>query len=172
MNAKPKIIIIAGPNGAGKTTFAAEYLPKEAGCFDFINADLIAGGLSPFRPDAALVRAGRLMLNEISDRIEQRASFAFETTLSGRLYSKRIPEWRIMGYHVKLVYLRLDSVEIAISRVAARVIQGGHSIPEDVIRRRFERSWENFTLLASGMVDSWILYDNTGETPVLVKESD
>ena len=139
-----RIIIIAGPNGAGKTTFAREFLPHEAHCPDFINADLIAAGLSPFNPEAAALRAGRLMLEEMASRIAQARSFAFETTLSGSAYARQIPDWRRRSDHVKLVFLSLPSAEMAVARVAARVEQGGHSIPEPVIRRRFEAGLRHF----------------------------
>lgn len=138
MNKEKKIIIIAGPNGAGKTTFAREFLPKEAGCLLFVNADLIAAGLSPFDPGVAEIRAGRLMLEEIRSHVQKGESFAFETTLSGRQFARMIPKWQEIGYRVKLVFLRLESVDIAIKRVRVRVRQGGHNIPKDVIYRRFE----------------------------------
>ena len=125
----PKILIIAGPNGAGKTTFAREFLPNEADCPVFINADLIAAGLSPFKPEAAAVRAGRIMLEEISEHVAKQQSFAFETTLSGRAYASHIPAWQSLGFQVSLYFLALDNAEIALARVAARVAQGGHSIP-------------------------------------------
>lgn len=163
-----KIIIIAGPNGAGKTTFAREYLPNEAGCSDFINADLIAAGLSPFSPGMAAVRAGRLMLEEIKLRIRQMKSFAFETTLSGRSYARRIPEWQVLGYHVTLIFLNLPNPDIALARVAARVAQGGHNVPEEVVRRRFRTGLRNFEEVYKDLVDAWNLYDNSGGTPVLL----
>jgi predicted ABC-type ATPase len=163
-----RIIIIAGPNGAGKTTFAREFLPHEAHCPDFINADLIAAGLSPFNPEAAALRAGRLMLEEMASRIAQARSFAFETTLSGSAYARQIPDWRRRGYHVKLVFLSLPSAEMAVARVAARVEQGGHSIPEPVIRRRFETGLRNFHEVYKPLVDAWTLYDNSDTFPVLV----
>lgn len=165
---RPKIIIIAGPNGAGKTTFAREYLPNEAGCTDFINADLIAAGLSPFSPGMAAVRAGRLMLEEIKSRIRQMKSIAFETTLSGRSYARRIPEWRVLGYHVTLIFLNLPNPDIALARVAARVAQGGHNVPEEVVRRRFRTGLRNFEEVYKDLVDAWILYDNSGSTPALL----
>ena len=164
----PRILIIAGPNGAGKSTFAQEYLPNEAQCPTFINADLIAAGLSPFDPAQAALRAGRLMLAEIDRHAAAKASFAFETTLSGVAYARRIPEWQGAGYRVALVFLRLDSVEIAISRVAARVRQGGHDIAEEVIRRRYEKGWYNFERRYKPLVDSWTLYDSTGESPQII----
>ena len=111
-----KIVIIAGPNGAGKTTFAQAFLPREAECPDFINADLIARGLSPFAPERAALRAGKLMLEEITRRVEVGSSFAFETTLSGRNYARHIPRWRELGYHVKLMFLSLPSAELAVAR--------------------------------------------------------
>jgi len=104
---KSRILIIAGPNGAGKTTFAEEFLPNEAGCPIFVNADLIAAGLAPFDPDRAAIKAGRLMLAEIYEHIRRHESFAFETTLSGRLYARNIPAWRMAGFTVKLFFLRL-----------------------------------------------------------------
>lgn len=168
MKKEIKIVIIAGPNGAGKTTFAKEYLPNEAGCPDFINADLIAAGLSPFRPEAAAVHAGRLMLQEIKSRVKQRKSFAFETTLSGRSYAHKIPQWQALGYHVKLIFLNLPSANMAVARVAARVAQGGHNVPEAVIRRRFSSGLRNFDNTYMKIVDAWILYDNSGSIPLLL----
>lgn len=163
-----KIVIIAGPNGAGKTTFAREYLPREADCVDFINADLIAAGLSPFQPETAAFRAGRLMLEEIARRVAQRKSFSFETTLSGRTYARDILAWQEVGYHVKLIFLSLFQVEMAIARVASRVAQGGHHVPEDVIQRRFDAGFKNFKELYRPLVNDWVQYDNSGITPILI----
>src|SRR5215510_12203836 len=128
MPKKRRIIIIAGPNGAGKTTFAREYLTKEARCPDFVNVDLIAAGLSPFDPDRAAIRAGRIMLSEIQRRIKKGESFAFETTLSGHVYARLIPRWRSAGYRVRLIFLSLPTAEMANARVAIRVAQGGHNV--------------------------------------------
>lgn len=163
-----KIVIIAGPNGAGKTTFAKEFLPNEANCPEFINADLIAAGLSPFRPEAAAVRAGRLMLAEMDERVRQRRSFAFETTLSGHVYARKITKWHSQGYHVKLIFLSLPSVDIAIARVAVRVAQGGHNVPEEVIRRRFKSGIRNFDQIYKKIVDAWAFYDNSSSVPKLL----
>ncbi len=163
-----RIIIVAGPNGAGKTTFATEFLPREASCPDFINVDLIAGGLSPFDPQRAAVRAGRLMLEEIRRRVRAGQSFAFETTLAGRYYAQMIPKWRAEGYHVKLIFLSLPSADLAVARVAERVRQGGHDVPEDVIRRRFDLASRNFETVYRALVDSWSWYDNSGTQPRLV----
>lgn len=164
-----KIVIIAGPNGAGKTTFAREFLPNEAHCPTFINADLIAAGLSPFEPEAVAIRAGRMMLEEIENCVQARKSFAFETTLSGRTYLHKIHEWREMGYHVKLIFLSLPSADVAVTRVAGRVNQGGHNVPENVVRRRFAQGLHYFNNLYKVSVDSWILYNNSGNVPVLLE---
>lgn len=139
-----KVIIIAGPNGAGKTTFARSFLPEEAQCPRFINADLIAAGLSPFAPEIAAIKAGRVMLEEIAGCVRRGESFAFETTLAGLSYLGHIRNWRAHGYHVSLFFLSLPDVEIAIARVAERVRQGGHNIPEKAIRRRFAAGLRNF----------------------------
>jgi predicted ABC-type ATPase len=164
-----KIIIIAGPNGAGKTTFARSFLPEEAQCPRFINADLIAAGLSPFAPETASLKAGRLMLGEIADCVRKGESFAFETTLSGLSYLARIRQWREQRYHVSLFFLCLPDAETAIARVAERVRQGGHDIPEAVIRRRFAAGLRNFDGAYKSVVDTWAKYDNVGERPELLE---
>ena len=164
-----KIIIIAGPNGAGKTTFARAFLPKEADCPRFINADLIAAGLSPFAPEVEAIKAGRLMLQEIAACVARGESFSFETTLSGLVYLKHIEAWRVAGYHVSLFFLKLPSPEMAIARVAERVRQGGHDISEPVIRRRFAIGRQNFERRYQRAVDAWALYDNSSEEPVLIE---
>lgn len=164
-----KIIIIAGPNGAGKTTFARSFLPMEAHLPRFINADLIAAGLAPFAPETAAIRAGRLMLEEIEHCTRRGQSFAFETTLSGLSYLRHIKRWRAQGYRVSLYFLSLPDAETAIARVASRVRQGGHNIPESVIRRRFVAGLENFRRHYVSLVDVWALYDNTSDEPVLLK---
>lgn len=163
-----KVIIIAGPNGAGKTTFAREFLPNEADCPIFVNADLIAAGLAPFAPERAAVQAGRLMLSELSRHFATGDSFAFETTLAGRGYVPHIRRWQAAGYWVKLIFLRLDDADQAVARVAQRVRQGGHDIPEATIRRRFSAGLENLHHLYAPVVDAWTLYDNAGTTPVLI----
>jgi predicted ABC-type ATPase len=165
-----RIIIIAGPNGAGKTAFAREFLPNEGGCPLFVNADLIADGLSPFDPSGVAVRAGRLMLKEIDRHARSGASFSFETTLAGRRYALLIPRWQSSGYRVHLIFLKLQNEILAVERVAARVSQGGHSVPEEVIRRRFKQGWRNFENIYRGLVDSWQLYDNSGERAQLIEK--
>ena len=167
-----KIVIIAGPNGAGKTTFAQAFLPREAECPDFINADLIARGLSPFAPEKAALRAGKLMLEEIARRVAAGRSFAFETTLSGRNYARHIPRWRELGYHVKLMFLSLPSADLAIARVAARVRQGGHDVPVDVIRRRFDAGLRNFERVYRDLATTWAVYDCSGAWPKLLADGE
>lgn len=163
-----KIIIIAGPNGAGKTTFARSFLPEEAQCPRFINADLIAAGLSPFAPETAAIRAGRLMLEEVAACVHRGDSFAFETTLSGLSYLRHIKQWRAQGYHVSLYFLTLPNADTAIARVAGRVRQGGHDIPETVIRRRFAAGRRNFEQYYKARVNTWVEYDNAGEASGIV----
>ena len=163
-----KIIIIAGPNGADKTTFARDFLPAEAQTLRFINADLIAAGLSPFNPDSVAIKAGRLMLEEIDDCVAAGKNFAFESTLAGLIYLRKIAVWQQHGYHVKLCFLSLPSDDMAVSRVAVRVSQGGHNIPEQVIRRRFKAGLANFHQRYSKAVDSWAFYDSSGIHPKLI----
>lgn len=160
-----RIIIIAGPNGAGKTTFAEEFLTREAEGLDFINADLIARGLSPFAPEKAAVAAARIMLAEIGRRVGNGESFAFETTLAGLGYARHIREWRKAGYHIKLIFLSLPSVELALRRVWAPVAQGGHDIPAETVRRRFDAGLRNLHSIYRKLVSGWLLYDNEAEKP-------
>ena len=159
-----KIIIIAGPNGAGKTTFARNFLPQEAHTLHFINADLIAAGLAPFNPESVSFKAARLMLEELDESSEAGESFAFETTLSGKHYLQRIQNWQDQGYIVKLWFISLSSSELAISRVAERVSQGGHHIPEDVIRRRFDAGLKNLPKYQKA-VNSFVVFDGDKTPP-------
>lgn len=168
--APARIHILAGPNGAGKTTFAREYLTREAACPTFINADLIASGISPFAPERVAVRAGRIMLELINACVLAGDSFGFETTLAGRSYARAIPDWRARGYAVRLHFLSLPSPDMAIERVAERVRQGGHGIPEDVIRRRYAKGLENFEILYKPLVTDWILYDNSGREAAVLDQ--
>ena len=167
-----KILVIAGPNGAGKTTFARRYLKREGDPRRFVNGDEIAARLRPDDPAAVAQRAARLALQEMEALAVNGEDFAIETTLSGRTYAKRINRWRAAGYRVAIIYLRLPSVDHAAARVARRVREGGHHIPAAVIRRRFERSWRNFRNLYRRVVDEWQVYDNSGEVPVLLEESE
>jgi len=163
-----KIIIIAGPNGAGKTTFARSFLPKEAQVLRFINADLIAAGLSPFSPDTMAITAGRLMLQELIGCVHRGESFAFETTLSGLAWLQHIKKWQSLGYRIVLYFLSLQNVELALLRVAERVKQGGHNIPEAVIRRRFEGGLSKFEQYYKSAVNEWTHYDNSSNELILL----
>lgn len=166
----PTCWIIAGPNGAGKTTFALEYLPHVAGCTHFINADLIAAGLSPFAPERELLAASRLFLREIEERIAAREDFAFETTLAGHTCLGLVERLRADGWRVELIYLALPSVEMSKLRVAERVAHGGHNIPVADIERRFPRSLNHLLNDFSHRVDSCTCFMNDGESPVVVFE--
>ncbi len=165
-----KCLIIAGPNGAGKTTFAREFLPKEAGTFCFINADLIALGLSPFEPEKVAITASKLLIVRIETCCNHGESFGLETTLSGKSQLRMIPNWRKQGYHVTLHFLRLPSVDLAIERVQLRVRHGGHNIPTDVIRRRYDRGLSNLNDYKAS-VDEWEIWDTSQGEPELIDES-
>lgn len=166
----PTCWIISGPNGAGKTTFALEYLPKVARCSRFVNADLIAAGLSPLAPERELLAASRLFLSEIEACVRQREDFAFETTLAGRSYLKLVRRLRAEGWRVELIYLALPSMEMSRLRVAERVLHGGHNIPTADIERRFGRSLANLFALFSHQVDACRCFMNSGAVPELVFE--
>lgn len=165
----PRCIVIAGPNGAGKTTFAREYLPKDAGVIHFVNADLIAAGLSPLRPELAALSGGRLLLMELDRLAKARADFAFETTLSGLSYVGRLQQWKTAGYGIEMIFLRLHSPQLALRRIAARVKQGGHNVPRADVLRRFARGWRNFETAYKPLADAWAVYDNSGDKPVLLE---
>lgn len=167
-----KIIIFTGPNGAGKTTFANEYWPNEASISVFVNADLIAASIEPARPENAAFRAGRLMLEKLNALAAQEENFAFETTLAGRCYVKKIYQWRVSNYHVHLVFLSLETPQKAVHRVAHRVRMGGHHIPEDTIHRRFHAGLANFRDIYCGAVDTWRLYNNDSDQPILLEQGD
>jgi predicted ABC-type ATPase len=165
----PRCIIIAGPNGSGKTTFAREFLLREVGVIHFVNADLIASGLSPLRPELAARQAGRLVLRELTRLANARKNFAFESTLSGRTYLRLLKKWKSAGYRIEIVFLSLPSVHLALQRIAGRVRQGGHDVPKSDVMRRFDRSWRNFHALYRPLVDGWALYDNSGSAPQLLE---
>jgi len=165
---QPTCWIIAGPNGAGKTTFALKYLPEIAGCRVFVNADLIAAGLSPLDPEDGLMAASRLFLREMQQHIERRATFGFETTLSGRGYLRLVQRLLRDGWRVELVYLALPSAEMSVLRVAERVAHGGHSVPLDAISRRFPRSLHHLLYVYAPGVTRTRCFLNTGESPELV----
>lgn len=162
-------MIIAGPNGAGKTTFAREYLPKEARIIHFVNADLLAAGLSPLQPHAAALAAGKLLLKELDRLARARVSFAFESTLSGLTYVARLKRWKAAGYRIDIIFLKLDSPQLALRRVAARVKQGGHDVPPADVLRRFERGWKNFVNVYRLQADTWTVYNNSSNIPALIQ---
>lgn len=172
MKTTPELFVIAGPNGAGKTTFAKEFLPRFAKCREFVNADLIAGGLSPFSPATAAMEAGRIMLEKIDGLAAQKHTFAFETTLSGRGYLALFRRLKKDGYRIHLLFLWLPRVELAIQRVKDRVRRGGHSVPEPDIRRRFDRGVRNLLTEYHPLVDTWGLFDNSGSDPRLIARAD
>ena len=156
-----ELIIIAGPNGAGKTTFANTYLPEFTNVREFVNADLIAKGISPFEPDGAMIEAGKLLLDRIHRFINEGKSFALETTLSGKSYAGLFKDAKRAGYRILLCYIYLDSVELSLDRIAERVKNGGHDVPAEVVRRRFDRSLKNFFELYAPLADEWEFFDNS-----------
>ena len=168
---QPLCVLIAGPNGAGKTTFARRYLPEDAGVIHFVNADLIASGLSPLKPELAAIAAARTVLREIDRLAAERADFAFETTFSGLTYVRPLQAWKQAGYRIEMVYLRLRSIQLAVQRIAVRVHQGGHHVPRVDVVRRFSRGWVNFQRIYRPLADSWAVYDNSGRAPRLLEKS-
>ena len=166
----PRCIIIAGPNGAGKTTFARDFLPREE-VIHFVNADLLAAGLSPLKPALAALAAGRLVLAELGRLARARQNFAFESTLSGLTYITHLKRWKAAGYQIEIAFLRLGSVQLAFRRIAARVKQGGHDVPHADVVRRFNRGWKNFESVYKSLADAWAVYDNSGEKLELIERS-
>lgn len=160
--------IIAGPNGSGKTTFARKFLPGYAHCPNFVNADLIAQGLSPFSPAAAAIKSGRLVLEEIRNFAGRGADFGFETTLSGKSYVALFKALKAQGYKLHLFFLWVPGPELALARVKDRVSEGGHNVPAQDVRRRFHRSIANFFTLYEPLLDSWMFFNNAGHVPVLI----
>jgi predicted ABC-type ATPase len=169
---KPTCFIIAGPNGAGKTTFALRYLPQIAGCRNFVNADLIAYGISPFDSLSAQYEAGRIFLREIHANIDKRVDFAFETTLAGRSHISLLKKLRQNGWQIVLFFLWIPDVAFSKSRIRERVEHGGHNIPDDVIYRRYPRVLHNFVKIYIPLCDRTLCYDNSGPNPVIVFEQD
>jgi predicted ABC-type ATPase len=165
---RPNLYIIAGPNGAGKTTFARKFLPDYAKCLEFVNVDLIASGLSPFDPERAALKAGRIMLEQIHSLAERGVDFGFETTLSGKTYVKVLEEVNKRGYLIHIFFLWISDVELALERIRLRVRNGGHHIPEDVVRRRFIRSLPNFLRIYKPLANSWVIFDNSGDIPRMI----
>jgi len=160
--------IIAGPNGAGKTTFANKFLPEYIKCPQFINADLISQGLSPFAPQQAAIKAGRLVLEQIIEYKNKGFDFAFETTLSGKIYQKHFKELKDAGYQLHLFFLWVPSSQLALARIKERVSAGGHNVPAQDVLRRFSRSISNLFKIYRYIVDSWMFFDNAGLKPTLI----
>jgi predicted ABC-type ATPase len=166
----PKIIIIAGPNGAGKSTLAPFLLRDTLGLMEYVNADTVALGLSAFHPEAVAFKAGRIMLKHLQEMAKQRVNFAFETTLATRSYARWIKELREEGYELHLYFLWLRSADVSVERVKERVLLGGHNVPEDDIRRRYQRGISNFFDFYQPLSQSWNVYDNSLHEPLLIAE--
>lgn len=166
----PTVYVIAGPNGAGKTTFANEFLPDFVNCREFLNADLIAAGLAPFAPETQNFRAGRLLLERIKELTQAKRDFGFETTLAGRSYVPLLKEMKENGYQIALFFLWLPSADMAVARVKNRVRQGGHNVPEPVIRKRFSSGIQNLFKLYMPISDAWWIYDASGLPPKIVAQ--
>jgi len=163
----PNVVVIAGPNGAGKSTLAPALLRDTLNIPEFVNADTIAEGLSAFAPEDASFDAGRVMLGRLHDLAAEEKDFAFETTLASRFYAGWLKDLLDRGYQISLVFLWLENVDIAIQRVAARVEAGGHSIPEETVRRRYERVIKNLFDLYLPITNSWRIFH---ASPIIPKE--
>ena len=169
---KPNLYIIAGPNGVGKTTFAREFLPHYVECLEFVNADLIASGLSPFAPERAAIRAGRIVLEQIHALGQNRRDFGFESTLAGKMQIRMLRDLKKNGYKIHIFYLWISSVELAMERIADRVREGGHFVPEETVRRRFGKSLFNFIHVYRPLADTWYLFDNSSDIPEKIASYD
>ena len=165
----PNVVILAGPNGAGKSTLAEALLAETLGIRHYVNADTLARGLSAFNSEEMAVKAGKIMLEHLHDLADQRANFAFETTLASRTVAPWIAKLKTSGYQFHLFYVWVPSADVSVERVLGRVLLGGHSVPEETIRRRYQRSLENFFRLYRPIADSWEFYDNEKlESPRLI----
>ncbi|MCK4463222.1 MAG: zeta toxin family protein [Candidatus Omnitrophica bacterium] len=162
------VYIIAGPNGSGKTTFAKTFLPEYAKCERFINADLIAQGLSPFSPAQVAIKSGKLVLEQIREFSENGVDFGFETTMSGKTYLKYFKMLKVKRYKIHIFFLWIPSSQLALARVKDRVSQGGHNVPVKDVKRRFKRSMEKFFKEYRLLADKWILFNNEGIKPQII----
>lgn len=168
----PDLVVIAGPNGAGKSTAAPLLIGERLGIAEFVNADVIAAGLSAFAPERVAIEAGRLMLRRLDELAKSGADFAFETTLASRSFAPWIAKLRRESrYRFHLIYLWLPSAEVSVRRVAERVRLGGHSVPADIVRRRYERGLANFLTLYSPIADWWGMYDNSGSARLVAERT-
>lgn len=168
----PSVVVLAGPNGAGKSTAAPHLLHAELGIDEFVNADEIARGLSGFKVDRPAFAAGRIMLERIRELAGEHRTFSFETTLASRTFAPLLRALKARGYRTHLLFLHLPSAEAAVGRVRLRVTEGGHSVPEEVVRRRYRRGLRNLFNLYLPVVDAWVVYDNGGPQPLLIARSD
>ncbi len=172
-DSSPRVIVLAGPNGAGKTTASRILLAETLNVLTFVNADVIARGLAGFDPASVAVAAGRIMLARLHELAEQRADFAFETTLASRTFAGWLSELRESGYRVHLVYFWVESADVAVARVTQRITEGGHSVPEETIRRRYRRSVDNLLRLYLPVTTTWRVYNTTqAGMPRLIAEGD
>lgn len=162
---KPKLYIIGGPNGAGKTTFANRFIPQFTECQHFVNADLIARGLSPFAPEVAMLQAGRLVLEKIKQLSSQQVDFALESTMSGRSYASLFKQLKSQGYEIHMFYIWVPDVKATLLRIKDRVRLGGHNVPEADVLRRFDRSVSNFFQLYRPLADAWTIIINREVEP-------
>ncbi len=167
---RKKMFIIGGPNGAGKTTASMEYLKDDLDCLEFVNADNIAFGLSPFRPDNVAVTAGKIMLNRIDELIKSKENFAIESTLSSKSLLEKIKQAQLNDYDVILLFYYLDSPDLAVKRVARRVENGGHDIPIETIYRRYNRGLENFFKIYKDNCQYWIMINNSDTNTSIIAE--
>jgi predicted ABC-type ATPase len=157
----PNLVVLAGPNGAGKSTLAPAVLHGLLGIEEFVNADVIARGLSAFNPERAAIQAGRIMLARLRELAQQRADFAFETTLASRVFAPWIASLTESGYDLHLIYVWVSSPELCIARIADRVRAGGHHVPDDVVRRRYAGGLRNFFELYMPLAETWQVHDNS-----------
>lgn len=164
----PNGYIIAGPNGAGKTTFAKQFLPLYAKCKNFVNADLIAQGLAPFFPESAAIKAGRILVEQIHHFADQKKDFAFESTLSGTAYVSFLEKLKSEGYVIYIFYLWVPKVDLSLARIKKRVANGGHNVPDEDVKRRFAKSFDNFQRRYKPLADYWAIIDNAAITPQLI----
>lgn len=158
---KPHVIVVAGPNGAGKSTSAPYFLRDALEVTEFVNADAIAGGLSAFSPESVAISAGRIMLERMRELAAEGTDFAFETTLAGRGMARLLAGLQSKGYHVHILFLGLESADLAVARVEERVRLGGHDVPVDTVRRRYDQGLRNFFRVYMPMADSWQYFDNS-----------